>query len=104
MFFLLILCLICCHTQEQAEEFFKQRESFENSWWESENFGVCMLVDSKEGMVIFSDGEYKEFFPYEFESPNIYHIEDYEAEIYPNEQCYDIVIKPLQEKICECSY
>ena len=104
MFFVLMLCLICCHTPEQAEEFFEQRQEFENNWWESDQFGVCLLVDPEQEVVIFDDGNNQDFFPYEFESPNIYYIESYTARVYPNEECYDIVVKPLQETICECTY
>jgi|TARA_R110000824_G_scaffold121973_6_gene278539 hypothetical protein len=104
MFFLLLSCLICCHTPKEAEEFFEQREKFEDNWWESDIFGVCLLVDSKEGMVVFDDGNDKEFFPYEFEPLNTYHIDDRTVKVWPNEQCYDVVLDLVQETICECTF
>ena len=103
MFFLLLLCLFSCHTLEDAESFLETQNDFENNWWESDNFGVCLLVDPDEGMVVFDDGIDKDFYPYEFEPPNIYYIEDYKAKVFPNEQCYDIVVSLMHETICECT-
>ena len=102
MFFLLLMCLFSCHTSEDAEDFFDQKEKFENNWWDSDNFGVCLLVDSYEGMVIFDDGEDREFYSYEFEYPNIYYIKNYTVKVFPKEECYDIVIGLVHETVCEC--
>jgi len=102
MFFLLLMCLLSCHTPNEAWEFFDQKEEFENHWWESNKFEVCLLVDSHENMVIFDDGDGTGFYPYEFESPNIYHIEDYTAKVFPNEECYDVVVGLSHETMCEC--
>tara|TARA_R110002060_G_scaffold27726_8_gene37609 strand:- start:493 stop:807 length:315 start_codon:yes stop_codon:yes gene_type:complete len=104
MFFLLLLCLICCHTPEEAQEFLEQKEEFESSWWESDLFGVCLLVNPEDSTIVFNNENGTELFPYEFESPNIYHVESYSAKVFPNEHCYDIVVGLMQETICECSF
>jgi len=103
MFFLLLLCLFSCHTPEDAQEFLETKAEFENNWWESDNWGVCLLVDPNVEMVVFDDGDDKEFYPYEFEAPNIYHLEDYTAKVFPNEWCWDIVVGLAHETVCECT-
>ena len=103
MFLVLLVAVISCHTPEDAQDFLDSKENFEDNWWESDNFGVCLMVDSSEGMVVFDDGVAKDFYPYEFESPNIYHIENYAAKIFPNEWCWDVVIGIAHETVCECT-
>lgn len=104
--FVLLLSLFYCRSYEEAEEFYESRLNFEDNWWFSNTYGVCLLVDSYKDSIIFDspDGVYST--PYIFEAPNLYHVDEYgyTAKVYQNEQCYDIVISILSETVCECGY
>lgn len=106
IFAFFILLVSSCYTSSEAEDFYNEQSSFENRWWRSEIFDICLLVEPSEENIYFEDYEGTYFVPYRFESPNLYHIDDYDytAKVYPNHDCYDIVVGIISETVCECSY
>jgi|ETNvirenome_6_85_1030632.scaffolds.fasta_scaffold25044_3 hypothetical protein len=100
---LIILILLAgCHSYEDAQKFLDVKTEFENIWWESELYGVCGIIDTNENDMALDNGDVTWSYPYEFEEPNIYYVENYTALVYQNDHCFDIVISIFSETVCEC--
>tara|TARA_B100000949_G_scaffold183294_1_gene164821 strand:+ start:529 stop:840 length:312 start_codon:yes stop_codon:yes gene_type:complete len=81
------------------------REKFENTWWEFEQFPICFNVHESGDLLIFEDRIRSEG-EWSFANPNSYIVQDDMFDVREiEENCWDIFLhsKGLSDTACECT-
>jgi len=103
-----IFLLSCVETSQQFE-----RESFENKWWEVQEYSVCFNFHESGDLLSYQhqeirEGEWGRFIDegeWTFYEPNEYSVLDKSVFIYDKEVCWDIegYFENKAITACECT-
>ena len=102
------LSLLGCNIGDAQDFYCNHIDIFENSWWEYDFDGrdQCFNVYNGNNTVWLYDIEDDEAWLWQewsFTSPNTYHLKDYDIEVFPDGDCYEIeTMGVISKTVCEC--
>ena len=97
---LLYYLILGCSTSDLLD-----RESFENQWWEVQQYPVCFNFHTyEENELLIYQSVIENHGPWEFVEPNQYEISDETLTVTQNEECWEVDgYKSYKIDACECS-
>jgi len=107
--FIISQTLLSCDIMDAREFYCDHINIFENSWWEYnfEGRDQCFNVYDGNNTVWLYDIEDEEAWLWQdwtFTPPNTYHLKDYDIEVFPDGDCYELEIWEgvMSDTVCEC--
>jgi hypothetical protein len=107
--FAISFSLLSCDIMDAREFYCDHINIFENSWWEYnfEGSDQCFNVYDGNNTIWLYDIENEEAWLWQewsFTPPNTYHLKDYDIEVFPDGDCYELEVLEglMSDTVCEC--